>query len=175
MQAQLDILSIENPLECQALRANLEWWGIRVNLFWIGKGDDLLEWNHHSKSTYIFLGCHGSEKGIHLPDLAPELADKQILSEYLRPTDVTQHLHFPDSSILLCNGCITGTESMADAFLEAGLSTYIAPSTYIEGDASLLFSSCFYYFLLCKGLSTTDAFQRASSLDQETKSFQMYS
>lgn len=174
MHPQLDILSIDNTLECQALRASLEWWGIRVNMYWIGSANDIIQWNASLQSRYIFWGCHGTAEGICLPEIAPELETTQAFSRFLTPKDIQLHLQFPSESILLSNGCGTGTQALATAFLSAGVGSYLAPHSYIEGNASLLFSSCFYYFLLCKGLSVEGAYQKAKSLDEETEDFHLF-
>ena len=169
----VDILAIDNSLECQALRANLEWWGIQVHMYWIGKASDLIAWNRQSNSPHIFLGCHGSEEGILLPELSEELAAQEPFATYLDAESIVQHFQFR-SNTLLSNGCITGSRALAKAFLQSGTKHYLAPKEYIEGNASLLFSTCFYYFLFCKNVPVELAFEKASSIDEHTESFKLF-
>ena len=169
----IDILSIDNSLEMFALRSNLEWWGIRANLFLIGKGNDLLEWNKESKSEYVIWGCHGDQDGICLPELAPEIAKEQIFQTHISPSNISKDFDL-SNQIVISNGCLTGKESFGKAFKEAGASHYIAPNDYPEGDASLFFLSSLSYFHFCKGLSLDEAFEISRGQDDNTKMFRFY-
>ena len=74
MKKQIDIIVINDDLEALAFRSALEYWGIRVNLHLIGKSQDLVDLFKEELSSYLFIFCHGTDKGIVLPELAEEVA-----------------------------------------------------------------------------------------------------
>lgn len=174
-QYTVDILGIDNSNELTAVRSNLEWWGVKTNLYWIGQARHLLELlgGEEKRSEYILLGGHGTQKGFCLPELAKELEQEQPFSGNLGPEVIKKHLRF-EGNMIISNACMTGTETVAAAFLDQGASYYIGPKDYPEGNATLHFTNCFYYFLFCQQQSIEVAFQKAKYQDQETQLFELF-
>jgi hypothetical protein len=105
----VDILGIDNANELFAVRANLEWWETKVNMFWIGQAQHILEWNEKNKSKHVLIGCHGNNEGFCMPTLSKELTQKQVFQKFMKPKDIESFLHF-DKSVVVSNACLTGTK-----------------------------------------------------------------
>ena len=75
---------------------------------------------------------------------------------------------------VISTGCTLGEKKLADAFLEAGAMSYVAPDDYIDGNAAFIFVLTMLYERLNNTKTVRVAFDRASSIDEETKLFQLY-
>lgn len=171
----VDILGIDNSNELTAVRSNLEWWGVKTNMYWIGQARhlvDLLD-GQETRSAHLLLGGHGAQAGLCLPELSPDLEKTQPFSTFLRPADVRQYFNFT-GQVILSNACQTGTPEMATAFLDQDAACFIAPKGYPDGNATLHFTNCFYYFLFCQQQSIEVAFQKAKYQDRETQLFELF-
>ncbi len=175
-QPTLDLIVIDDNLEALAVRACLERWGVKVNLHLIGKGSDLVQLFSQPErlSPHILITCHGTSKGIVLPELAPQIAKKEPFSSVLRPSDLKGALRL-NGQIVVITGCTTGTQNFAKVFLNDGARAYIAPKGYPEADSSLLFIVNFYYFLLVKNLSANHSYKRAVAIEKEQDDFLYFS
>lgn len=162
----LDLIVIDDEMEALAVRACLERWGVRVNLHLIGKGSDLAQLFREPEclSSQILITCHGTSKGIVLPELAPQIAKNEPFSSFLSPSDVKGLVRLKGQTVL-STGCATGKQIFAKAFLNGGAKAYIAPKGYPEGDIALLFVVNFYYFLLVKKLTARQAYQKAVKIE----------
>lgn len=117
-------LAVLEPVEAYALRAILEYEGLRVNWFPIATWGQLrhLLTGEHAPARHLVICCHGDEQGIVLEGLAPE----DVPPARLTPELVRRHasLH---GCVVVVTGCVTGSAEMARAFLDAGCAAYIAP------------------------------------------------
>jgi hypothetical protein len=171
----VDIICIENDLECSAVRSALEWWGIQVNMFYIGQAQhivDLLN-GKEKRAKHILIGAHGDQEGICLPELGGDIAKKQPYDKKLSANNLKEFLKL-DGSIVLSNGCATGTQEIADAFLSSGAKYYIAAKDYPFGDASLFYVLSFYYHLFVNNLTAEQSHEKAKNQDEKTKVFELF-
>ena len=175
MNKTVDLICIEDTLEAVALRAALDNWGIEGRLHLIGKASDVVALLNGSYplSQNIILLCHGDPQGIVLPELAEEIARQEPYDRFLSAQNLAEFLDLPDA-LVLNTGCITGTQVLADAFLQHGASAYIAPDDYPLMDVSLFLVLSFCYFYLVKELSLEEALQRARSADQDTAMYRRF-
>lgn len=174
MRKILDLIVIDNDLESLALRSALEYWGVKVNLYLIGKPQDfvdLLAGGNLSKC--VFISSHGDDKGFLFQELAEEVAKGQPFNEILDSEKLSSFLRL-DNNIVVSNACKTGVDEFGNIFLSKGAKYFIAPEDYPEGDASLIFAVNFYYWLFVKNLNVEEAFEKAKNMDSETSMFQLF-
>lgn len=171
----LDIVAIDDSLEALAIRAAVEWWGMVTRTYFIGKSEDLVELfnGKETRAPHLLLMCHGTEKGIVLPELGTEIAKNQPYNYCLTPANLAEFLSLQGQTVI-STGCKTGTKAFADAFLNAGAHSFIAPSDFPEGDASLFFLLNFYYFSFSKSLSVKEAHDRSRRADKNTGMFTLF-
>jgi len=171
----LDIIVISNELEALAIRACLEWWGVITRIFFVSKSQDLINIlsGKEKLSPHVLLACHGTKKGIVLPELDKNIAKQQPYNKFITPTNLKNFLKL-NKQIILSNGCKTGTAEFANVFLKSGAKIYIAPKDYLEGNISLLYVINFYYFLFVKKLSVNDAYNKTKLIISEGETFEFF-
>lgn len=171
----LDLIVINDDLEALAVRACLERWGVTVNLYLIGKSSDLvgLFKKPEHLSPHILITCHGTKKGIVLPELAVQVAKKEPYTDTLTSSDLKEFVNLQGQTVV-STGCVTGNQSFAKAFLSRGAGAYIAPEGYPEGNATLLFVVNFYYFIFIKKLSIKQAYQKVARLEPKEFDFELF-
>lgn len=172
---QVTVINIADALEAVALRATLEWWNIEVTLRHVGAADQLaaLLDGTVALSPLVFLMCHGDERGILLPELAPELEQTQPFAGAVGPIELRQFLRLP-GCVVVNTGCITGTPALAAAFLDGGASIYIGPDDYPDAPGSLFYCLALAYGHLVRGYPLAEAHRRAAAHDGETAQFQCF-
>jgi len=180
-QTTLDIaMAIRSSLELFRLNAYLHFCVQRKNVidFLAGKIPD---------AEYVVLCCRGNHAG-ESGWIAPGedqlgmnfgVAD-QVNGEwkpaplFLRPDNIAEYVRLPGRTVI-SNGCNTGHEPLAKAFLAAGCKGYIGAVGSVDQDSTALFTIAFFYHLLCherdSSLRCSDeqAAERAASLDRESK------
>jgi hypothetical protein len=168
---RVTVINIADALEAVALRAALEWWNIEVSLRHIGAADQLVALldGTLALSPMVFLMCHGDERGILLPELAPELEAAQPFSGAIGPVELRQFLHLP-GCMVVNTGCSTGTRELAAAFLDGGASVYIGPDDYPDADGSLFYCLSLAYGHLVRGYPLEEAHLYLSSEKLTTRS-----
>lgn len=172
---RVTVINIADALEAVALRAALEWWNIEVALRHVGAADQLVALldGTVALSPLVFLMCHGDERGILLPELAPELEQTQPFTGAVGPVELRQFLRVPGCAVVN-TGCITGTGELAAAFIDGGASVYIGPDDYPDAPGSLFFCLAFAYDHLVRGYPLAEAHRRAAAHDAETAQFQYF-
>jgi hypothetical protein len=110
---------------------------------------------------------------LHLPELAPEVAAEQPYDGVLTATQLREFAKL-SSSLVINTGCTLGRSDFASAFLDAGCSFYIGGNGYLDGDASLLYLSLFFYEHVCRHHSVEESHLKAASYDEETRLFQIF-
>ncbi|OAV42838.1 hypothetical protein [Lewinella sp. 4G2] len=173
--AEVDIIDLGDFMECTALRACLENWSVKVNLYGIGQPNHLVALldGQEKRSGFIILCGHGDERGIHLEELGESLRAGQAFNKYLGSAEVEAHLKF-NNSLVLSTACMSGTDAMADAFLSRGVEQYLGPGDYPEGSSALYFAISFCYQYLVRGRSVRDSYEIARSTDEETGMFRLF-
>lgn len=173
MNNSIDIISICDDTEVLAVRSVLEYWGIKVNIHFIAKAQDIVDVFGGDMANNILIMCHGVNDGICLPELAPEIEIAQPFCKVLTPADLDTFLEL-NAQTVVCTGCKTGSPSFVNTFLSKGAKCYIAPNDFPEGSASLLFVINLYYHLLVNEVTVDEAYARASIIDGETEMFEIF-
>lgn len=166
-------LVVLDPIEAYALRGVLEYMGLRVNWWPIGRPQHLVEvlGRQESAAPHVILCCHGDERGLVLEELDPEVARSEPFTDRLTPELVRRYVRLP-GRVVIATGCDTGCTEMGGAFIEGGCHAYIAPDGY-PGDALFFLHSL--YRDLVRGTSLAVAFERAAERDDDARFFRLHS
>lgn len=166
-----------SELESFALRAALENFGAKVDMHWIGRPNDLihvLSGRNRREIDYLLLSFHGEEGALIMPELGEDVyEDEEPRGAAFGADEIKQYASLKGIHVI-STGCTLGEKKLADAFLEAGALSYIAPDDYIDGNAAFIFVLTLLYERLNNTKTVRAAFDRASSIDEETKLFQLY-
>lgn len=166
-------LAVLEPIEAYALRAILEYEGLRVNWFPVATTRQLqrLISGAESPAGHLVICCHGDELGIVLEGLASEADHGEPPPDRLTPELVRQHasLH---GRVVVATGCVSGSPEMAGAFLDAGCAAYIAPDGYPQ--SALLFLHHLYHELVV-GAALPAAADAARSKYDDGRVFRLWS
>jgi hypothetical protein len=170
---EVDLIDIEGG-SAHPLRAGLEVFGVRVNYLKVGQPRHLVAALDGSRpiAPYVILSCHGDEGRILMEDVAEELARFQPFNGAVGPGRVREHFQLP-GSITLVTGCDTGEPALADAFLDAGASVYIAPRGAPFGYASV-FAPLFFFYELTEQRTPMEAVERLRAHDDELAMWRLY-
>ncbi|MFH9423742.1 hypothetical protein [Streptomyces sp. NPDC017529] len=123
-------------------------------------------------APYVILACHGDEGRILLDGLAPELSAYQPFNDSAGPEEVRAHTRLTDS-VVIANGCDTGDPALAEAFLDAGASAYIAPHGAPFGYASV-FAPLFLFYELTEQRTLDEAVARLRAHDDELGMWELH-
>lgn len=166
-----------SELESFALRAALENFGAKVDMHWIGRPNDLihlLSGRNRGEIDYLLLSFHGEEGAFIMPELGEDVyEDEEPRDTAFRADEIKQYA-FLKGIHVISTGCTLGEKNLADAFLDAGATSYTAPDDYIDGNAAFIFVLTMLYELMNNTKTVRAAFDRARSIDEETKLFQLY-
>ncbi|MEU9167243.1 hypothetical protein AB0D34_05540 [Streptomyces sp. NPDC048420] len=170
---EIDLIDIGGGF-AHALRDGLEVFGVHVNHLRVGQPRHLVAALDGTRSiaSYVIVSCHGDEGRILMEDLAEELAGFQPFNGAVGPDLVREHLRLP-GSVTLVTGCDTGEPALAEAFLDAGASIYIAPRGAPFGYASV-FAPLFFFYELTERRSPVEAVERLRAHDDELAMWQLY-
>lgn len=169
---RITIAALE-PSEAAVLRLLLEYDGYEVRFRQIGRPRDLAEAlsDEAPDAGDLIIACHGDAKGIVLPDLHPAVAAGEPFREYAGPEQIRKYAHL-GGRVVVCTGCSTGSEELARAFLDAGASAFIAPSSEPE-DA--VFFLAHLYRRLRRGSTLSEAVAFAQSHDDpDARAFRLF-
>lgn len=161
-----------------AVRAALEAFRLRVHVYQCVQKQNLLDVLSGAipPADYVVL-CVG---GFHPPE--PEsLHFRQMVHQvdgvwqetdlWLTPDAVRETVNLPGRTIVVCGGCNAGTEGLAEAFLNAGCTAYLASAEAIDADAAVLFTIGLFYHLMQEerdpsaACSLQEAVSRAAAMD----------
>jgi hypothetical protein len=169
---RVDVIDVE-AFEAVALRAVLEQFGVRVQLFGVGQARHLVRaLGGEATAPYVVLACHGDEGRILLPELAEEVERFQPVHGSLGPDDVRRFARLP-GSVVISTGCGTGTPALAEAFLDAGASAYLAPAGAPFGYASV-FAPLYVFYKLTEQRSLEHAVERLRAHDGELAMWRLF-
>jgi hypothetical protein len=169
LPSAIDLLALDLP-EALALRAVLELNQVRVNLFTVGRGTDVLS-ALNADAPHLVISAHGDDQGSVLPELDREAIPDDPFYGRLAPADVRRYAVVRDR-LVLASACGSGSQAFADAFLNAGASGYLAP---IETPKDALFFLVHFYYGLAWGRTLVEAVRWASDHDtEETRTFRLF-
>jgi hypothetical protein len=133
------------------LRPYLESLECRVVVYRIGRANDLIAvlsgQELYPKTDHLILDCHGDEGSILIPELDPSVLAPGEPNRVFSVDHVLRFAKLPPL-VVLATGCTTGSATMAEAFLWAGASGYLAPDGYPNGAEGRQFELEFYYEVL---------------------------
>jgi hypothetical protein len=170
----VDLVAIDDGDQPGALRSVIEQHGIQTRTFFIGQARHLvlvLSGEEGVLAPYVVLSCHGDD-GIVLPQLADEIESWQPVHGRMRPQDVREHVRLQGQTVI-CTGCDTGNEEMADAFLDAGAGAYLAPTGAPFGYASVMAPALLFY-VLTQGGSLDEAVATVNAVDAELAMWKLF-
>lgn len=192
--------------EADALRHVLETFRLQVDFHYFVQKRQILHFFSQPRNyAYTVIFCHGSGKTEEDMHLRLEVVDQEdgdydtpgdegwddIVVE-LTPARIVEYVNNREGT-LLSTACGSGREPLANAFLNSGYHSYIAPvmhddpdEIYVDLDSSFVFFTTFFYYLMDgvdRDYSTTsyteqEAVEKAAQLDPYfrfgTKIFKRY-
>ncbi|MFG3256468.1 hypothetical protein [Streptomyces sp. NPDC048172] len=171
---EVDVLGIGDAAESGALRTALEPFGVHVNHFPVGSARHFVAalGGRRTPAPYVLLCCHGDEGRILLEELAEEIARFQPFPGHVGPAEVRTHVRLP-GSVVISTGCETGAPELAEAFLEAGASAYVAPEGAPFGYASV-FAPLLLFYELTETRSLEAAVGKLRAHDEELAMWRLF-
>ncbi|WP_459547448.1 hypothetical protein [Nocardia sp. X0981] len=168
-----DLLAIDDP-SARLVRDSLEEFGIRVGYFPIGQSRHVLAalGGDRPIAPYVIVSCHGSDGRILLPELGGPVAEVQPFLDELEPEHVREYLRIPGSTVI-CTGCETGDEALAESFLEAGAGAHFAPTGSPDGHAAFVAVLLLCYELTA-GHDLGHAVDRVRTYDKEMSMWKLW-
>jgi hypothetical protein len=171
----VDIIVIDTGCGASAIRGALEGFNIQTRMHYIGNAKHLVSLlgSRDYLHKTIILSCHGDQGHMVLPELAQELERTMPYKKRLTSSDLLEFLNLKGHTVIN-TGCGLGHSEFAASFLAKGSENYIGATDYIEGNAALMFVIAFCYFYFSEGITIDAAFNKAYSLDNETKLFKLW-
>lgn len=165
-------------MESYAIRSALEYFGVRVNIHWIGRPNDLIDVlsgkELDNKVDYLILNFHGDEGRLCMPELGEDVYEgNEPRGEFFGYQEIKQYTNIKDVNVI-GSGCTLGMVQLANAFLACGCHSYIGPDDYIDGNANLMFVITYMYEIINNHKSQEEAFEIAKSIDNETAMYKLY-
>jgi hypothetical protein len=155
-----------------ALRLGLEAFGLHVEYVRVGQARHLIGALNEPPQDYVLLACHGDEGQLLVPELAAELERFQPTHGPWGPDEVRRHARLAGATVI-ATGCDTGTSELAQAFLDAGATAYVAPAGAPFGYASL-FAPLLLFYELTEGRTLTQAVEHLRGHDAELAIWRLY-
>lgn len=173
----------EMVLTAKALQGVLENFGLRVYFYHLVQKQHVISFlaQQFPSSDYVVLCGHGSgsDDDMSINFQVVDQVDGQFdnpegwhsLTFGLTPANATQYIQHAQGTFI-STACGSGRAPFAQAFLAAGYRAYIAPTSYYDGDATILFVLGFFYHLLAASrdyaervYTDKEASERAAALD----------
>jgi hypothetical protein len=159
---QIHILSIDSPLETQALRSVAEYWGATVSVTWVGNSQEIVDYlSRRPSHDLIVIAGHGDSRGLLLPELHDTIKNDYPFAEVIRPADFAQFVAL-NGSVVLNSSCCGGIPELVNVFLNNGASAYSGNIGHPDGDDALMYSLCFLYDYLVQDRSPVEAHRNAN-------------
>ena len=169
---RVDIVDVDTG-EGAAIRPPLEAFGIGVNLLRVGQARQLVAaLGGQASAPFVVLACHGDQGAIVVPELAAEMERFQPFRRRCGPEELRGFARVP-GSVVVATGCETGTPDLAEVFLSAGASAYVAPAGAPFGYASV-FAPIFLFYELVERPSLEQAVQRLCAHDAELAMWRLF-
>lgn len=171
------VVGVDSDLEAQALRANLEYFGAKVITYWTGRPLDLIDVlsgkGIYDDMEYIVFCFHGDEGKFVMTELGEDVYEEGEPRGDFGVAEVKQYAKL-SGKYIVNGGCTLGKKELAEAFIEKGAKAYIGSVDDVDGNASLLFMTRFFYERINNEASIEEAFQIAKAMDEETGTFELY-
>jgi hypothetical protein len=158
--------------EALLLRGLLENMGAVVALHQPGTpADFLLVLGQGEEAPGFIVICgHGDENGLVFGEYAPDIDTSCLVRRSMPARALAAKVDLP-GRVVLGTACGTGSSEFGRAFIAGGVRAYIAPASYPEGAAALLFVHHFFYSIPCCGTEPEAAYLHAGSYDEESGKF----
>jgi hypothetical protein len=158
--------------EALLLRGLLENMGAVVALHQPGTPADFLLVLGQGRDApgFIVICGHGDENGLVFGDYAPDIDTSCLVQGSMPARALAGKVDLPNR-VVLSTACATGSPEFGRAFIAGSVRAYIAPASYPEGAAALLFAHHFFYSILCCGMEPEAACLQARSYDEESGKF----
>ncbi|PZR97778.1 MAG: hypothetical protein DLM67_07090 [Candidatus Nephthysia bennettiae] len=155
----VDLLALDLP-EALALRAVLELYQVRVNLFTVGRGTDVLS-ALNGDAPHLVISAHGDRQGFVLSELDPEEVPDHAFYGHLTPVSVRTQPALR-GRVVIATACDSGSPTFVEAFLDAGAAAYVAP---VGAPTDAIFFLVHLYYGLVWGQTLPGAVQWARAHD----------
>lgn len=176
MQVAL-VVGPDCDMESQAVRAALEYFGVRVFTYWIGRPNDLISVlsgdDLYEGTDMMLLNFHGDEGSLIMPELGEEVYEEDEPRGGFGPGEIMRYAKL-DGKTVIANGCSLGDSALADAFLERGCRMYIGPDDYPDGNDALMFVLRLFYEIVQQGRDVKEAFAQAVAMSGELSMYRLY-
>lgn len=171
----VDIIDANGGNESYTIRCILESFGLQTRTHYIGNVKHLISIlkNNNYLHEIIIICSHGSQDGILIPELSPELEINMPFHKKLTFEDLDAILNF-NKQLVINTGCCLGKEIFANVFINKGAKAYIGATEYIEGNAIVPFLTMFFYFYICKKTPLYEAFKKAQNIDSQTNTLKLF-
>lgn len=169
------VVAIGEASEAFLVRAILESLGAAVSLHLLGTPHDFLQVVRQGSAApgYIVICGHGDERGLVFGEYGEDI-DVSLLDRGSLPPSAFAGLVDLPGKVVVSTACATGTKAFKEAFVQGGVSAYVAPSDYPEGADAGLFIHILFYQLLRKNVSVGAAVHKVQSYDPELTMFGMF-
>ena len=171
---KMHIIAVETGNEPQAVRAAAEQWGVFVTMTWVGNSGQIVDYfAGQPDHDLIIISGHGDERGLLLPELNNEIANRYPYNEVIRPEDFGQFLQLNGNAVISL-ACLGGMRQLADVFLAHGARHYIGPVDYPDGASALMYILEFLYNHVHHGRNVEEAHRFASNHNDDRQQFKLY-
>ncbi|SMG55324.1 delta-aminolevulinic acid dehydratase [Paenibacillus aquistagni] len=171
------VVGPDTDMESQALRMTLEYFGVRVFTYWVGRPSDFISVlsgeDLYADTDMIILNFHGDEGRFIMPELDEDVYEDNEPRGYFGPEEIKQFAKL-NGKIVFGNGCSLGLPALTQAFLDGGCQMYIAPNDYPDGNDALMFVMRVFYEMIQNEKDIREAYQIARSMNDEMSMFQLY-
>ncbi|WP_068783651.1 delta-aminolevulinic acid dehydratase [Paenibacillus phocaensis] len=164
-------------MEVQAIRSTLEYFGARVFTYWIGRPSDFISvltgGDIYSNTDYIILSFHGTDGKFVMPELGEDVYEADEPRGNFGPNEIRRFASMK-GKVVIANGCTLGMPETAEAFLNAGCATYIAPDDFPNGSMGLMFVLRLFYEIIENKKDVKEAFHLTQSMDNEMRMYRFF-
>ncbi|WP_020060889.1 hypothetical protein [Bacillus sp. 123MFChir2] len=171
------VIGYDSGKEGQALREALEYFGARVVTYYIGRPKDFIDVlsgkSLYEDMEYIVLCFHGDEGEFIMGELGEDVYEEDEPKGNFGAAEVKRYARLQHKSVIN-SGCTLGDKALAEAFLNSGANVYIGSIDYVDGNAALMFLVRLFYGMINHEQTIHTAFEEAKLLDDETRTFQLY-
>lgn len=171
------VVGFNSDLEAQSIRASLEYFGAKVITYWIGRPKEFIDIlsgkGLYNDINYVVFCFHGEEGKFAMEELGEDIYEQDEPRGYFGAEEIYKYAKLHNTNIVN-SGCTLGEQKLAESFLRSGAKSYIGSIDYVDGNAALMFTIRLFYGVINHGKTLEEAFQEASLIDEETRTFRLY-
>ncbi|HFK1509458.1 CHAT domain-containing protein [Bacillus paranthracis] len=171
------VVGFNSDLEAQSIRASLEYFGAKVITYWIGRPKEFIDIlsgkGLYNDINYVVFCFHGEEGKFVMEELGEDIYEQDEPRGYFGTEEIYEYAKLHNTHIVN-SGCTLGDQNLAKSFLHSGAKSYIGSIDYVDGNAALMFTIRLFYGVINHGKTLEKAFQEASLIDEETRTFRLY-